>query len=78
MDNSDRSQTLEILDRYYAALQSGDREAIGKAVANDIVVRYTAPPGLLPWAGESPGMPGSSGKSSWDVAPVRSGVCNVM
>jgi ketosteroid isomerase-like protein len=37
----------ETLDRYYAALKAGDREALRGVVSDDIEVHYPAPEGLL-------------------------------
>ncbi|MDF1610073.1 nuclear transport factor 2 family protein [Hoeflea sp. YIM 152468] len=42
----------ETLDRYYAALKAGDREALRSVVSDEIEVHYPAPEGLLPWAGD--------------------------
>lgn len=48
----------ETLDRYYAALKAGDREALRGVVSDDIEVHYPAPEGLLPWAGDWTGFDG--------------------
>lgn len=48
----------ETLDRYYAALKAGDREALRGVVSDDIAVHYPAPEGLLPWAGDWTGFEG--------------------
>jgi ketosteroid isomerase-like protein len=48
----------ETLDRYYAALKAGDREALRGVVSDDIEVHYPAPEGLLPWAGDWAGFDG--------------------
>ena len=48
----------ETLDRYYAALKAGDREALRGVVSDDIEVHYPAPEGLLPWAGDWTGFEG--------------------
>lgn len=48
----------ETLDRYYAALKAGDREALRGVVSDDIAVHYPAPEGLLPWAGDWAGFEG--------------------
>ncbi|MCO6408646.1 nuclear transport factor 2 family protein [Hoeflea alexandrii] len=48
----------ETLDRYYAALKAGDREALRGVVSDEIEVHYPAPEGLLPWAGDWAGFDG--------------------
>ena len=48
----------ETLDRYYAALKAGDREALRGVVSDEIEVHYPAPEGLLPWAGDWSGFDG--------------------
>lgn len=48
----------ETLDRYYAALKAGDREALRGVVSDEIEVHYPAPEGLLPWAGDWVGFEG--------------------
>lgn len=48
----------DTLDRYYAALKAGDREALRGVVSDEIEVHYPAPEGLLPWAGDWSGFEG--------------------
>jgi ketosteroid isomerase-like protein len=45
-----------VLDRWYAALRSGDMAAFRGVAAPDIVVRWNGPPDLIPWAGEHHGL----------------------
>jgi ketosteroid isomerase-like protein len=45
-----------VLDRWYAALRSGDMAAFRGVAAPDIVVRWNGPHDLIPWAGEHHGL----------------------
>ena len=56
MGDSDNAVLQETLDRYYSALKAGDKNAIKAVVSDEIIVRYPAPDGLLPWSGEWVGL----------------------
>jgi hypothetical protein len=45
-----------VLDTWYAALRSGDPEAIRSVAAPDIRVWWNGPADLVPWAGEHDGV----------------------
>jgi uncharacterized protein len=49
-----RSET--VLDRWYAALRSGQPEALRGVASPDIRVWWNGPPSLVPWAGEHQGI----------------------
>lgn len=48
---NDNNVTRRTLDRYYAALQREDLEALRKVVSEDIVVSYGDTSNALPWGG---------------------------
>lgn len=41
----------ETLDRWYAAIKSGDGDSLRAVMTDDIAVDYASPAGLLPWGG---------------------------
>lgn len=43
--------SMDLLDRWYAALKAGDAMALAAVTTEDVVVRWNAPVGLVPWAG---------------------------
>ena len=43
--------STDLLDRWYAALKAGDAAALAAVTTEDVVVRWNAPVGLVPWAG---------------------------
>lgn len=49
------AMSKDLLNAYYAALRSGDENALRGLLTDDIVVMYFGPPGLLPWIGRHQG-----------------------
>ncbi|MFN3856013.1 MAG: nuclear transport factor 2 family protein [Phreatobacter sp.] len=48
---TEASPVQTILDRWYAAIRSGDAAALAGATTEDVVVRWNGPVGVVPWAG---------------------------
>ncbi|QCI64252.1 nuclear transport factor 2 family protein [Phreatobacter stygius] len=43
--------SLDILDRWYAALKAGDAQALSAVTTEDVTLRWNGPVGIVPWAG---------------------------
>jgi uncharacterized protein len=49
--------SLELLDRWYAALKAGDAGALAAVTTEDVTVLWNGPVGIVPWAGIWQGRP---------------------
>jgi uncharacterized protein len=46
----------DILDRWYAALKTGDMATFREVASPDVMVRWNGPAEIIPWAGEHHGV----------------------